>query len=102
MISACRPYSIEGINGKNPSYHAGKIYSAAAWESAAKIWNEMKVALEVFIIIQIDRPLNDPWQIIVKTNHKVDDLKASRIVEETLSNLSIVTNRFLDGYYTLT
>lgn len=102
VISACRPYSIEGINGKNPSYHAGKIYSAAAWEIAAKIWIEMKVACEVFILSQIDRPLNDPWQIIVKTNHKVDDLKASRIVEETLSNLSIVTNRFLDGYYTLT
>jgi S-adenosylmethionine synthetase len=102
VISACRPYSIEGINGKNPSYHAGKIYSAAAWEIASKIWTELEVACEVFILSQIDRPLDDPWQIFIKTNDKVDNTKASRIAEEILSNFSSVTNRFLDGYYTLT
>ena len=43
VISSRRPFSIEGLSGKNPQYHAGKLYSVMAWEIAHKIYDETKV-----------------------------------------------------------
>lgn len=102
LISACRAYSIEGLNGKNSSYHAGKIYSAVAWDIANKIYNKMNSACEVFILSQIDRPLDDPWKIIVNTKSNVDREASLKIIEEILSNIPEITNKLLQGFYKLT
>lgn len=94
-ISSRRPFSIEGLSGKNPSYHAGKIYSAAAWELANNIWVQQQVPCEVFIASQIDRPLNDPWVVIINSGKEIDKKGAGKLVLSTLANLSRVTDKIL-------
>lgn len=101
VISSRRPFSIEGLSGKNPSYHAGKIYSVVAWDIAQQIFEQQKIPCEVFITSQIDRPLDDPAFIVVNSEKSIDTKMVNKIVEEKLSNLHEVTNRLLDGEYPL-
>ena len=101
VISSCRPFSIEGLSGKNPSYHAGKIYSVAAWDIARQIFEQQKVPCEVFITSQIDRPLDDPAFIVVNSNKSIDEKKVQKIVMEKLANLREVTDKLLEGEYPL-
>jgi S-adenosylmethionine synthetase len=101
VISACRSYSIEGLNGKNPSYHAGKVYSVMAWEIAQHVWETYGVQCEVFILSQIDRPLEDPWKIIVKSANPIDTSSVLQIISGLLSNLESLTTKILEGGYPL-
>jgi S-adenosylmethionine synthetase len=101
VISSRRPFSIEGLSGKNPSYHAGKIYSVAALDIANRIWKELGVPSEVFITSQIDRPLDDPWTVIINSTDIIDNAKAESIARDVLSNLPQVTNNLLEGKYPL-
>jgi S-adenosylmethionine synthetase len=100
IISSCRPYSIEGLNGKNPAYHAGKIYSAAAWDIANSIWEKLGIASEVFIISQIDRPLIDPWKIIINcTANEISNKKIKEITLGIISDTNNITSNILEGKY---
>jgi S-adenosylmethionine synthetase len=101
VISSRRPFSIEGLSGKNPSYHAGKIYSVAALDIANKIWKQQNVPSEVFITSQIDRPLDDPWTVIINSTGNIDRTKAENVARDVLSKLSQVTQNLLDGTYPL-
>lgn len=101
VISATRPYSIEGLSGKNPAYHAGKVYSAAAWDIAQSISKEQGVASEVFIVSQIDRSLVDPWSVIVRTYGRADERRVGEICSHVLTSLEQVTQRLLQGHYPL-
>jgi len=101
VISSRRPFSIEGLSGKNPSYHAGKIYSVAALDIANKIWEEQKVPSEVYIISQIDRLLEDPWVVVINSVKEIDMAKAEESAKSILSNLPQVTKNLLDGMYPL-
>jgi S-adenosylmethionine synthetase len=101
VISSQRPFSIEGLSGKNPLYHAGKVYSAAAWDIANKIWQQQQVPCEVYIASQIDRPLNDPWVVVINSTSDLDMVSARALTHETLSHLSGVTDGLLEGKYPL-
>lgn len=101
VISSRRPFSIEGLSGKNPSYHAGKLYSVAAWEIATKISNQQRVPCEVFIISQIDRPLDDPWKVVINSVTPLDTSITKNIYEDVLGNLSELTRKLLEGKYPL-
>lgn len=101
VISSRRPFSIEGLSGKNPSYHAGKIYSVAALDIANKIWEEQKVPSEVYITSQIDRPLDDPWVVVINSTKEIDMVKAEESARSILGNLPQVTKNLLDGKYPL-
>ena len=102
VISARRPFSIEGINGKNSAYHAGKLYSVAAWDLANRIWETYKTPCEVFIISQIDRPLDDPWTVIVNSEQPLPQKEIDDIAMKILTNPRNLTNNILDGKYPLT
>ena len=101
IISSRRPFSIEGLSGKNPSYHAGKLYSVASWDIAQEIWKEQKIPCEVYIASQIDRPLDDPWVVIVNSTKEIDVSKAEQIAKKILGSLPQVTNNILEGKYPL-
>ncbi len=101
VISSCRPFSVEGLSGKNPSYHAGKIYSVAALDIANKIWEEQNVPSEVYIISQIDRLLDDPWVVVINSVKEIDMAKAEESARSVLGNLPQVTQNLLDGKYPL-
>ena len=103
VISSCRSFSIEGLSGKNPSYHAGKLYSVAAWDIAQKIVEQENVSCEVFITSQIDRPLDDPAFIVINFdyNRQVNVEAIQKIVRDRLVSLKEVTDNILDGKYPL-
>lgn len=101
IISSRRPFSIEGLSGKNPSYHAGKIYSVASLDIASRIWEDQGIPCEVYIASQIDRPLNDPWVVTINSVEKIDIEKAEKVVRDVLSNLIEITNKLVDGKYSL-
>ena len=101
VISSRRPFSVEGLSGKNPSYHAGKIYSVASWDIANKIWQEQGIPCEVFIASQIDRPVDDPWVIVINSTKEIDINKAEKAVKDILGNVSKITSNIMDGKYPL-
>jgi S-adenosylmethionine synthetase len=101
VISSRRPFSIEGLSGKNPSYHAGKLYSVASWDIAREIWSKQKIPCEVYIASQIDRPLDDPWVVIINSTRDIDVNKAEQTIKNILGSLPQVTNNILEGKYPL-
>ncbi len=101
VISSRRPFSVEGLSGKNPSYHAGKIYSVAALDIANEIWKNQKIPVEVFISSQIDRPIDDPWVVAINSTDMIDSEKAEWVSKEILANLSRVTEKLIKGHYPL-
>ena len=101
VISSRRPFSIEGLSGKNPSYHAGKLYSVAAWDIAQEIWKEQKIPCEIYIASQIDRPLDDPWVVIINSTKEIDISAAEYVAKKILDSLPQITNNILEGKYPL-
>jgi S-adenosylmethionine synthetase len=101
LMAACRPYSMEGLGGKNPAYHAGKLYSAAAWDIAQRVWAELEVPSEVFVVSQMDRPLNDPWLVTVRCYGRPSKEEVRSIVEQTVTDVKGLTTRILSGFYPL-
>jgi S-adenosylmethionine synthetase len=101
VTSSRRPFSIEGLSGKNPAYHAGKLYSVMAWDIANEIWVEQKLPCEVYIVSQLDRPLEDPWSVVVNGPPKLDRVAAGRVAEGIITNVTTATARLLDGKYPL-
>lgn len=43
LISMLRPWSAEGVSGKNPVYHVGKLYNLAAAEAARRLQDRKSV-----------------------------------------------------------
>lgn len=101
VISSRRPFSIEGLSGKNPQYHAGKLYSAMAWDIAQQIWQEMGTPCEVFIISQSDKPIDTPWSVIVNSSKPIDPKITKEIVSKIVTNVSGATDQILLGKYDL-
>lgn len=99
LIAACRGYSIEAVNGKNPAYHAGKLYAAMAQDIACAIFHKYGTSNQVFIISQIDRPIIDPWQVSVSCAELLPRKEIKDIVQEVTNNPAQITRKFLDGYY---
>jgi S-adenosylmethionine synthetase len=101
LIATCRPISMEGVAGKNPSYHAGKLYAAAAAEIANRVWLETSIPCEVFVASQMDRPLRDPWTTVVKLFGPASELHVRQVVDEVLSDIEGLTDRILQGKHVL-
>jgi S-adenosylmethionine synthetase len=101
VIAPYRPFTMEGITGKNPSYHAGKIYSAAAWDIANGIWEDFRVPCEVLVASQMDRPLSDPWRVMLRVFGDVPQPSIRDKVEGVLSDIPAITDRIVAGRYPL-
>lgn len=97
LIASRRPYSMEGLSGKNSQYHAGKIYSVMAWELARKIWELWQVPSEVYIVSQSDQPIDNPWNITINAGRKIDIDSLRLLVEEYVSDVNAVTNQMVTG-----
>ncbi|MBV2366210.1 methionine adenosyltransferase [Streptomonospora nanhaiensis] len=68
LISMLRPMSMEGVSGKNPVYHVGKLYSLAAQRAAEALHERTGHACAVVLVSQSGRNLDDPWQAVVHTS----------------------------------
>lgn len=65
LITPFRPMSIEGIYGKNPVYHVGKLYNLIAQLSAIEIAECYERYVEVYLLSQSGRDIYDPFGCIV-------------------------------------
>lgn len=99
LISPCRPYTMEGICGKNPVYHTGKMYSVAAFEIAEQLHKKLSVGSEVFLIGQSGQPLINPWKAIIQVDENADENKIIEIYDEVISNPEKLTEKILSQSY---
>jgi len=99
LISMFRPMSMEGVSGKNPVYHVGKLYNLAANEAAQQLYEMTGRATAVALVSQAGRDLNDPWQVLVQQSgtERVDEVLAGHVVAEVMNNLDELRAALLTG-----
>ncbi|MEU6889914.1 methionine adenosyltransferase [Streptomyces viridosporus] len=99
LISMLRPWSAEGVSGKNPVYHVGKLYNLAAAETARRLYEETGLDCAVVLVSQSGRDLADPWQAIVQTSGPRPLGKAGvrRVIAEVMADLGTLREQLLDG-----
>jgi S-adenosylmethionine synthetase len=102
VIAPCRPYTMEGLGGKNPRYHVGKVYSAAAYDIAHRLHDELGLSTNVFLVNRMAEPLSHPWFATVETLSMAADKAAiANIITDVCSDLEKVTAGILEGNYPL-
>lgn len=102
LITPFRPYTMEGICGKNPVYHTGKMYSIAAWEISRKIYNTTGIDASVMLIGQSGHSLNNPWNIVLTGDKGEADLELlTNASEQVINNFKEITDKILAGEYPL-
>lgn len=102
VISPMRSYTAEGLAGKNPRYHVGKVYSAAAYEIASRLHARHGVSSNIFLINRMGEPLATPWCAVAETTaapHAIDIIAST--VEGVMANLESITQSLLAGKYPL-
>lgn len=111
LITPSRQMSIEAAAGKNPVSHVGKIYNVLAMQLSKKIYENVDGIKEVYVKIlsQIGKPVTEPQaihvQYISEKNINEDQIATSvnRILDDefTYDNFKKMTNKILEGKYTL-
>ncbi|MFJ8140824.1 methionine adenosyltransferase [Streptomyces sp. NPDC096013] len=99
LISMLRPWSAEGVSGKNPVYHVGKLYNLAAAEVARRLYEESGQDCAVALVSQSGRDLTDPWQAIVQASgtSPIGAARVRRVVADVLEELPALRQQLLDG-----
>lgn len=95
LITARKPMSMEGTNGKNPRYYAGFIYAEATRRIAKSVLDETGEPNIVEIVSQNGGPLLDPWHTRVTTLAGQSTVRT--LVEEGVAAIPQITADFLDG-----
>jgi S-adenosylmethionine synthetase len=97
LIAMRRPYSMEGLCGKNPVYHVGKLYSLVAEEASRALHETFGVPAEVWLVSQEGRQLNDPWQAVVRSSADLPEAEARAVLQKCLDGIPSITDRLLAG-----
>lgn len=97
LITPMKPMNIEGVNGKNPVYHVGKLYNYISNIVAQKIYKTLGVYNEVFMVSQSGYALNSPWSINVKVEKSVNVSKIEEIINSELSKLKLHTEKIINS-----
>lgn len=98
LITPNRLYSMEGIAGKNPVYHTGKMYSAMAYELSKKIHEKYGKASESLLIGVTGHSLTIPDKIFVKVeNIDINENDIMQLFNQI--NPDEVTKNILEGKY---
>ncbi|MEU8627696.1 methionine adenosyltransferase [Streptomyces sp. NPDC048669] len=99
LISMLRPWSAEGVSGKNPVYHVGKLYNLAATEAARRLHEETGLECAVALVSQSGRDLADPWQAVVQTSGPTPFLAADarRVLTAVMEDLGSLREQLLAG-----
>ncbi|WP_214106412.1 methionine adenosyltransferase [Acrocarpospora catenulata] len=99
LISMLRPWSAEGVSGKNPVYHVGKLYNLAAAEAAQRLHELTGQACAVALVSQSGRDLADPWQVLVQHSGSgpIDSGLVTQVVGEVMDGLEELRAALLAG-----
>jgi S-adenosylmethionine synthetase len=102
LIAPARPITMEGISGKNPVYHTGKMYCVAAFELARRAFAECQIETDVQLIGQRGGLLHEPWKTVISTSAAtVDEAKLRAVAEAALGEFPAYTRKLLAGEYLL-
>ncbi|KKP92962.1 MAG: Methionine adenosyltransferase [Parcubacteria group bacterium GW2011_GWA1_36_12] len=97
FISPMRLISMEGVAGKNPVYHIGKLYYVAAQKISEKIYKKFGIQNETVLVSQSGRDLIDPWIVFVHIPQKFtknDELQS--FINEEVNNIPLLTEEFIN------
>jgi S-adenosylmethionine synthetase len=96
LITPLRPMNVEGVNGKNPVYHVGKLYNIAAMRLAQRIHDATGDYAEVHFVSATGQRLDRPWHVLVRlAAGDVQDDKIQDLVVETLDGFPALTDEIL-------
>lgn len=79
LITPMRPMNVEGVAGKNPVYHVGKLYNIAARRLAHRLYEEIGAYAEVHLVAATGQRLDRPWRVYLRLaadNPPVDKVHA--------------------------
>lgn len=97
FIAPMRPMSMEGVAGKNPVYHIGKLYYVAAQRISEKIYKRFKIQNEVALVSQSGRDLLDPWIVFVGVPQKYTKLlELESFVKDEIKKIPDLTKELID------
>ncbi len=98
LITPNRSYSMEGIAGKNPVYHTGKMYSAFAYELSKRIWEDFGTRSESILVGMTGHALMEPHCVVIRTEGQEIP---SEYIERILAEIdpTRVTDMVLNGGY---
>lgn len=98
LITPNRFYSMEGIAGKNPVYHTGKMYSAFAYELSQKIFELYGIYSESILVGMTGHSLTDPHRVIVNSEGgDITEAEVSQLVNSI--NPEKTTQLLLKNYF---
>jgi S-adenosylmethionine synthetase len=97
LISVHRPKSAETAFGKNPTYHAGKVYALYADQIARSVHTATGTAATVTIVARHSEPIRQPALVHVAMHGGADPVTVadrSRVALATTDHIALA----LDGY----
>lgn len=105
LITPCRPMTMEGVAGKNPVSHVGKLYNLAARDIAAAVIRAVPEieAAECYLASRIGEPVAEPafahLRIALRAGGSAAAFrpKIEPILHEQLAALDSLWRRLLDG-----
>lgn len=98
LITPLRPMNMEGANGKNPVYHAGKLYNLAAHRLAQRLHATTGEYAEVHLISATGDRLDRPWRVLVQlatTSSVTDEVIA--LIREAIDGFPTLTKEIIDS-----
>jgi len=96
LITPLRPMNVEGVNGKNPVYHVGKLYNIAAQRLAGRLAEETGDYAEVHLVSATGQRLDRPWRVLVRLAAEDAALdKVSSLVAEALDSFPALTEEIV-------
>lgn len=96
LITPLRPMNIEGVSGKNPVYHVGKLYNLAAHRLAARLSETTGGYAEVHLVSATGQRLDRPWRVLIRlaaTEPQLD--KIHSVIFEALDGFPALTDEIL-------
>ncbi|WP_116046380.1 methionine adenosyltransferase [Amycolatopsis palatopharyngis] len=100
LITPLRPMNVEGVSGKNPVYHVGKLYNVAADRIAQRLFEATGAPAEVHLVSATGQRLDRPWRIVVRLAEGGDELandKLRALLLETLDTFPLLTDEIISG-----
>jgi S-adenosylmethionine synthetase len=97
LITPLRPMNLEGVNGKNPVYHVGKVYNIAARRIANAVHEAFGGYVEVHLVSATGQALAAPWQTVVRMSARAEHAEVQPLVTKILADFPQLTSDLVAG-----
>ncbi len=102
LITPFRPMNLEGVCGKNPLYHTGKLYNIVAQRIAERIHRETGAYCEAYLVGQSGQALLDPWSATIRSaDTNLDAATAQAWAVEEIQQIPAITQALVKQELTL-